>query len=360
MNGFAVGVDWLDFTYKNINSVAIARERLADIEAITSDPIGFKPHEATFNGHAWDGKGTGIYGTQVWYLASRVDEVGNFHSGQLKIAMSGSVLRRCDMEVLALYLLRMSIPLDITCQRIDIALDDFDSFIDLDDVRRAHEAGNFFNASWSGETNGGKRGQPRGKTIYFGSPKSDKRARWYDKFAESGGKQTGNRAEGQFRRKSADSVFYDWLDGHDHGADYVARLLQNFVLGLIDFRERDEDDKSRARCSLLGWYKSLLDLLRANPARVVVKVVEQTVQKSIDWLSRSVAQTIAVIKIALGHDFDGYIAQLIIGGGEALNNKKRYIATTTDKELLYWDGNPDTTTYAEWDTRRVFPLRPLA
>lgn len=336
-NGFSVGVDWLDVTFKNINNLTTARQQLADIEAITSDPVGFRPTAETFNGHSWDGQGQGIYGTRVWYLASKVDEFGKFHCGQLKIALSGKVLARCDIEVLALYLKRTAIALDTSCQRIDIALDDYESFINLEDVLSAHEEGNFFNASYSEAMGSGMRGKTRGRTIYFGSPKSDKRSRWYNKFIESKGKQKGNRAETQYRRKPANLVFHQWIDRQSSEPESVPRMLQNLVLGAIDFRLRNEDSKSRERCSLLEWYSALCELLSATPARIAIKAEEQTVQKSIDWLKKSVAQSLASIKIALQGDFPGYLDRLIFQGAEVLNNQKRYIAQTTDRSRLCYD-----------------------
>ena len=335
-DGFSVGVDWLDFTLKNINSIEAARDRLADIEAITSDPVAFQPWQPIFNGHAWDGQGKGIHGTQIWYLASRVDECCRYHPGQLKIALSGSVLARCDIAVLALYLQRNAIALDIACQRIDIALDDLEKFVNLDDIADAHEHGNFFNASYSAVVSGGKRGEIKGKTIYFGSPSSDKRLRAYDKFIESKGAKPGNRLEGQFRRKPADMVFHQWIEAQAERPDSVPRLLQNFVLGLIDFRKRGPEDTARERCSLLDWYADLCNLLRASPARIVAAKVEQSIQRSIDWIDRSVSQSLATIKITLGSAFDDYIGRMIKAGGERLNNKKRYLGETTDRQQLIY------------------------
>lgn len=332
--GFTVALDWLDLTFKNLHGAAHAFQLVRDFERLTGDSIEFSPTLATFNGHRWEGSGRGVKGTLVWYQGRQVGEDGHPVPARLKIAMSGRVLAGADMEAIAMYCREVASHLQPECTRIDIALDDHRKFIALWQITEARKAGNFFNASYTAEMVSCERGKTEGRTIYFGAPSSDKRLRIYDKTIESGGVVDANRWEAQFRRKAAQVVFKHWLETSKNGPQGSDRMLQNYVLGLIDFRERDDDDPNRKRKKPLIWYTELCELLSSCPAVVRIAAVVQSAQSSIDWVAKSVAPSLAMLRAVLGDGYEKYINSVVDEGVAKMSRIRRRLIETTDKEQL--------------------------
>lgn len=333
---WSIGLDWLDFSFRNLVGQYEAQTLLDEYQAISGRHIAFAPGHAAFNGCQWDGSGVGSDGSLAWFRAAKTDEFGNIHPAVLKIALPGSAIAGIDMTALGKWLNIAGDGRELDCSRIDIALDDHEKIIKLRKIAEAREAGNFFNCSYSEIITSCRRGELEGVSIYFGSRSSDKRLRIYDKTIESKGKTLGNRWEAQFRRKAAYEVFSLWLSAVEKGDGVTCRLLQNIVLGLIDFRQRDDNDKDRKRCHLLSWYQFLLEHLKAIPARISVPKVEQSAQKSINWVNRSVGSTLAGLSIILKSDFSGWLESVISSGASRLTNARRAIICDADvMELLY-------------------------
>lgn len=333
---WSVGLDWLDFTFRNLVGRHEAEALIEEYKLITGRDIQFCPTRAAFNGCQWDGSGAGSDGSLVWFRAASVVEHVTLKPAVLKIALPATALANIDIQALGMWLNIASEGRELDCSRIDIALDDHDKIVKLRKIAEARAAGNFFNCSYSEIITSCRRGEIEGTTIYFGSRSSDKRLRIYDKTIESKGKILGNRWEGQFRRKAAFEVFSLWLSAVEQGEQVTSRLLQNIVMGLVDFRHRNDNDKDRQRCLRLTWFEFMLKHLSAIPARISVPKIEQTAQKSINWVKRSVGSTLAGLKIILNEDFPAFIQEVISEGAARLTNARRAIINDTDvAELLY-------------------------
>lgn len=330
---FSVSVDWLDITFRKVPDRKTLNAILVDIEALTNDVIDFSADRPIMNGKLWDGSGQGVLGTKVWW--QNFDFAGDGF-GQLKIAMSGSILAGTNQHALACYLAAIAPALELDCTRLDIALDDHQKFISIGKISEAREAGNFFNASYSMDYRSGQRGQIEGRSLYFGSPSSDKRLCIYDKSIESGGKILGNRWEARYRRKAAKQVLESWLKTYDESREKTARYLQNCVLGVVDFRARHGDDPNRERCPQLTWYQSLCRRLGATPARVVVEVMKQSAQKTIDWVEKAVAPSISSLKSILGADFPAFFDRILSEGSDRLTIARRKMIENSDKQQLIY------------------------
>ena len=333
---WSVGIDWLDFTFRRIAGSHEADELIKEFELVTGKSVEFAPGRPTFNGIQWDGSGSGQDGIMIWYRAPHEDDFGECQPAKLKIALPGRALAGVDLYALGQWLVMAGDSRELDCTRMDICLDDHDKIIKLRRINEARELGHFFNASYSERIESCKRGEIIGVTLYFGSKSSDKRLRIYDKTIESKGKTQGNRWEAQFRRKMAYQAFSQWLETVPRGSAAVSRLLQNIVLGVIDFRERGDDDADRTRCPRCAWYSFLLEHLGSNPARIVVKKIQQTAQRSVNWIRKSVAPTLLSLRSILGDDFKIFLKASINEAAQKLTKEKRMIINTTDKqELLY-------------------------
>lgn len=331
---FTAAIDWLDITFRSVPTLKEVREILGEAETLFQDTIDFSATRPTFNGKNWDGSGLGSKNIRVFYdNGVRPEETPDVDPA-LKITASGSAVGPADQIAIAYWLHGRAQGNQVDCTRIDIALDDHEKCVKLGKITEAHEAGNFFNASESSYIESKKRGQDKGVTLYFGSAKSDKRLCIYDKTIESKGKILGNRWEARFQRKAAREVLYMWIQEAIERTDELGKWYSDIVTGVIDFRDRTGADPNRGRCKLLGWFRKFLRSLCASPCRVRVPIEVPSLQKSIDWVGRSVAPTLALIKRVLKSDFTGYIETAIREGGERIPNSKRRMADSSNIHVL--------------------------
>ena len=333
---YSCKVDWLDFTLRNVAGPIEAYELVNCLEISLCRNLHFCANHAAFNGITWDGSGRSEDGVLTWYKAPTVDDCGEYVAGSLKFAFPGDALTPLISERLLTFFAEMGDDHPIDCTRIDIALDDHEKFIKLGKIEHARRGGHFFNCSHSERISSKRRGEDEAVTIYFGSRKSDKRLRIYDKTLESKGKVFGNRWEAQFRRKAAGEAFRFWCTEWKFSPSTVSNALARLVLGIIDFRKRGDDDDDRHRCEPLPWFSALIKAVDAEPMRIVVQPEEKTMQRSINWVNRSVASTLAMIKISLADEFLPYIERMVTEGGAKLSNMRREVAYLTGQhELLY-------------------------
>lgn len=395
-NAYEICLDWLDFSWREVSGLLQVDELLAAIAAVTHEQIDFSPTRAVFNGRSWSGSGRGSAGTMIWYAAPvesdsvllidglgqyvgyedvlpprycQIDEAAlsairekvpghltlvfeeksrhvEFDHGFrlepnhktvdqcaiLKVAMSASVLDRVDMcDLHALLMMRE----DVQFSRIDVALDDMTRFVEIEHVERAARDGHYFDARWRGIIESGERGADVGKTVYFGSPASDKRLRVYDKTVESNGERDCIRWELELRRKKADVFGKDWLWRYAESADRANSHMVSVVLGAVDFRNRAEDsDKNRERCLPLDWWTAMVNRLKVLPVAVRVPVVVTSVQKSVDWLKKSVASSLSSVSKVLGVDWPSFLDDLLYEGGVRMSLVRREQTESCDRSQL--------------------------
>jgi len=251
--------------------------------------------------------------------------------GVLKFALSGKVMARADTRALVKFLKKRG---DIKASRIDVALDDMLRSVSMAEIKQAATDGNYFGCQFTSQISSGRRKEEIGETVYFGSTSSDKRLRVYDKTVESKGIKDCIRWEVEFRRAKATECFDSWLHACDGSANAVTDYLRAVVVGAIDFRDRSSDDPNRERCPLLSWWSDMLDRLKVAPIAVTVKIVAPTIQRSIDWLKRQVAPTLAAVSGVLESEFSLFMSELLFEGVVRLPNHKREEMLGTDKEQL--------------------------
>lgn len=183
--------------------------------------------------------------------------------------------------------------------RLDVAFDDQapageEGAIDLEQVVRSIRAGEVvsryrgFKVDESGEL-----ADPgvTGKTVYFGSAKSDTRIRLYDKARQMGVPEHWVRAE---------------LQARDGKAHELARMIVNagvgacagVLRGLLDFKVPDLADSNRWRWQTAGWWDAFL--CSVEKVRLTIAKVARTLEDAYAWMERQVAPTLAVLVEASG------------------------------------------------------------
>lgn len=157
-----------------------------------------------------------------------------------------------------------------------------------------------------------RTGKQEGKTLYFGSEKSEKQVRFYDKEAESGGERKCNRIEVQLSHGKA-QAFQKWLysalddslncTSVDESGGRLTQAYRETIAGAIDFRDisgRDADvplpSNWATRFPRLAWYEKILCGVRKADLRV--GRVNPSLQGTVAWLRRQVFPAIALVKTA--------------------------------------------------------------
>ena len=182
---------------------------------------------------------------------------------------------------------------DANISRIDIACDDREGHLSMDDIVRKVQ-GNEINSRLSRRTlyqsyNGT---QNAGITAYIGAPSSDFRIRIYDKAAESGTDGHWVRVELVMRGKNA-NAFGAQLTNSETVGKLAAQVLND------KFSFIEKDDSNITRCTVCSWWASFVDELEA--VRLVARcVVQHSVEQVHNWVEAQVGPSLAILLRTMG------------------------------------------------------------
>ena len=165
-----------------------------------------------------------------------------------------------------------------------------------------------------------------GKTIYFGSPGSDKMTRIYDKEKESGGEYKCIRWETQFRDELAHKVFKnygsitEWNDG-----EISSQFLYGVAIGAVRFVDRKSGNRL-ARQTNLPWYQELVDVV-GTVIKVARSVKRLVIDEMVRWIDKAVAPTLATLKKIKGTArFYGWLKEVLELGTRRMSRQQQVLA----------------------------------
>jgi hypothetical protein len=240
------------------------------------------------------------------------------------------------------------------CTRIDCALDDYSlEAVPVGEMVRAYDAGNgyYFRNYKLIESRKGFNNE-REITHYFGSRQKLVRV-YVHKFSEN---VDCMRYEAEFHGKTSKLIF-EQLSSFERGYTIyhdvesnsiesinsgvssfdipddlldaeISRLLSAFALGAIDFRDRKGKEKVAVRDSKrLDWWQSFISLFAGFAYRPRFTTEGRTVKKSIDWLYRQVAPTLAAIRRGVHHsDWIAFLNTITVKGSERMGAFHRLLS----------------------------------
>jgi Replication initiation factor len=236
------------------------------------------------------------------------------NEGYMTVDVPQSALDSLSSEDLCKFLLDVYGCEGVKFRRVDVYYDDYCKIISPEQVQELCKSGRVGvprierMRSWE-EYNLRKR-QADGYTVYFGSPKSGKQIRFYDKFAESDGLQDCYRWEAELKGDRAES-FQTWFAevlGRAVGAatlEETANIITNaykqVIKGAISFHELPEnvDPKNlpqnwATRTPLTWWWKELLAGL--EPAKLTVSRVKPSLEGLVAWIRHQVMPGMALLR----------------------------------------------------------------
>lgn len=296
--GYEVSVDYLTITAYFTSGLG-----MWDIIHLVENCLGEKfTFSATLG--SWDGKSykgsssDSLHGTRLYTNPPGMDRA----SGEIRIKIPGKALAATSMrEVRDMAIILREQYMGV-CSRFDGAIDDYSKTINLDEVKKAQDLGNFAYVETIGYHESGERGgKDKGRTITFGSRQSQSYLRIYDKNVQSHGVIDAIRYEVEFKDEKADSVFESWCDFDFQDEQGAAKVIAGATLGAVRFCDRSSGDKNLDRCDDLPWYEKLCNSV-VSGFRLRVRKKERFLDSSIEWVKKAVMPTLAMIRKYMGDD----------------------------------------------------------
>lgn len=162
--------------------------------------------------------------------------------------------------------------------RIDIAFDDYKGLLDLEKIYEASR-----NGSWSGKfkktrqiEQHNSKGETFGKTVCFGSRKSDTYLRIYDKGKQQKTDVHWIRCEFEIKNEKANNAIALYLNCCDLGKVYFG-LLKNYLMFKIP-----SSDSNKSRWKIEPWWEDFLG--DAEKVKIGSPRKDKAVSSTSDWL----------------------------------------------------------------------------
>lgn len=268
-----VRVDFLTFT--------CPLKTTAEFENFFEDVLKFSPETARRWGFYGGSESRRFFRAVSGLVGSlRFDKkAGLYH---FRGELSGAVCSVFDISALCAFLQERG----VNFTRFDVALDDYCRRVSFDDVKSAGELRNYRLVNSYKVVESSVSGSQLATTCYFGS--SDRVVRFYN--AEAVHDIVADRWELQLRNDLATSAVLAFLDDSD--------CLASLVVGSIDFGVRGTHYD---RFTRFGWWQSLIDSVGGVTSTSADPYIPN-LDRSIEWLDRSVSPLLAVLKQGMGDD----------------------------------------------------------
>jgi phage replication initiation protein len=235
------------------------------------------------------------------------------------------------------------------CRRLDVYYDDFCKIISPEAVDNLLQRGGVGVPRYEKVRPISQRnlqtGVSNGYTLYFGSPKSQKQVRFYDKAAESDGRRNCYRWEVQYDDEYAEAGLQHLLEALVHGFELgdvddcvscIANAMKSLIAGAISFHEiplgtvpRELGTNWAARSPLTWWWKEILQGL--EPAKLTLEQRRPSLEKQIDWIRSQVAPSLAVVKAVFEFwnvPFNSWLKQVLEDGAERWSKQHEVVIET--------------------------------
>lgn len=232
-----------------------------------------------------------------------------------RLSLSGKACASVPIELLLHFLsIVSSSPVEVSCSRIDICLDDYTKRLTFENIWAALESGNHsgFRTSHAIKNFGNKRG---GWTVNLGSRQSSHFVRIYDKSAESKGRIDSIRWESEFKHEKAQAIFKS-LAAATTCVDAL-KLVKGYTFGKFHFI--DKTNKNLDRCNALDWWLDFLLFVMHEQAEILVDKVVTSIESSVLWIRRQVEKSLARISRAFGTEkFEEFLDDCLVSGRNRL------------------------------------------
>lgn len=173
------------------------------------------------------------------------------------------------------------------CTRIDLAVDDYAKQLDYQLIINATKNKDIVGFR-SGKTVESYGTLSDGKTVYCGSRRSPKFARFYNK-------GEFDRFEIEYKQHLASAVFFDYLDNLSPSSSFI---LSSILANSISFVTKRDRNLSRAiDCD---WWISFQSRILGGEYKLNAPKPRPSLDRTLKWIHRSVSKSLLLMKEALG------------------------------------------------------------
>lgn len=213
--------------------------------------------------------------------------------------------------------------------RIDLAIDDrCEKLLRFERIHRAAIAGHFTSRwnKWE-EINSRKcaDGQYIGRTMYFGSQKSDLFIRIYDKKLErlaNNPNETDPNAANWTRlevvyKKDRAQMLAEYLVDHEDIGCLLRQTLNNYIRFIV---QPSSTDTNKSRWPTAKWWQALIgDVAKLS---LTIQPLDRTIDQMQEWVNQQISPTIAAIMTAHDGEID-WLYDIIATGKTRLRAKHK-------------------------------------
>lgn len=214
---------------------------------------------------------------------------------------------------------------DVNFTRLDVSIDDFKGYFKISNLVKKvkkDEVVSKFRSAYQIEKMKIDGGVSQGISVYFGSPSSKVRFRFYEKNYEQADKRKvdveeigfWNRYECQLRDSNATRCAEELAKSHD--ISYVIRSVMN---NYIRFVVKDDKDSNKWRWQVWRPWKKFID--DCEKLSLYVKPELKSIGDIKKWLEKSVSPSLALIDFVSDEMGTDLIDELINIGKEKLTDK---------------------------------------
>ena len=294
---------------------------VAWLEGVCDDAWIFEPGVSITSGQRWDNSAlSGAGGRIGWSVADGQTEYYCWFS------LPGGCLTKRIGLLDSWILLRGLVARGFKFTRLDLKIRDYSKTVTPELCLEAAQVNNVtgfnpFSQSGLEVCQNYQNGVPH-TTVYMGSKDSDSRTCVYNALIKHGIDAT------DFEHRLKDEKAVEAariLSKLDLNSDVqtVVLTVASLTMGQIDFIDRVNNEGRADRAERLPWWQSLMGFV-GDRFRVTVPKLKPTIERSIAWVQKQVAQTLATIKTALGPvKFNQLLTELIAKGKQNISSQQR-------------------------------------
>lgn len=319
-----LGIDYLTFVFP-IPDESLVRDILDSCALNFISSTEYHWDQGRFIGRQfanWASSPHGMIAT--WNLPGQNDDPGS-----LRLCLSGKCLQRISVPHLIPIMRRWLSLLGAKCNRIDLKADDYSRSMLPQDLIDAYQVGNYSGfrfAHYQSDLSGSV--YDSGWTLYLGRRTSDRFTRYYN--AKPLHDIDAFRWETEYKNEIANVIANAIAKCDDD--EILSNMISGLLAGNIAFISRDATTRA-SRCEPLRFWSEWLTKF-AEPIRFGVAKIELTIERSIAWVEKSVAATLAMISHYTGADKLDYFKYLVKIGREKMGAKHYAILESSSREPI--------------------------
>lgn len=277
-------IDWISLSFKLVGSRRL--DKLIDtIQELLNISIFFDKYRIDDDFTGRYKAYSGSMGVSLSYSNFDCNDICN-----ARITLPGEFLANRNPWHIKRVMRRLRDDFAAKCSRIDLAVDDFSRQLNHQTIIDAtkNKEGIGFNCGKTIDSYGTGND---GITVYCGSRRSPKFARFYQK-------GEFDRFEIEYKQHYAASIFTDYLA--DTSAD-SAYLLSSILRSSISFAYKPDCNLSRS--IEREWWVSFRDRIQGEYQKVTASKPRPSLDRTLKWIHRSVSKSLLLMREALG-DFN--------------------------------------------------------